>query len=62
MGCPIHIWLPMMAALAPGARMVRDRLSLTRFRKAEPENPAHHIEDMRRWSAISEPASPRTSD
>lgn len=26
MGCPVHIWLPAMAAMAPFARVTRDRV------------------------------------
>lgn len=26
MSCPVHIWLPAMAALAPFARVARDRI------------------------------------
>ncbi len=26
MGCPVHIWLPAMAAMAPFARVARDRV------------------------------------
>ena len=62
MSCPVHIWVPMMAALAPAATVARHRLNALIPRRREPENPANHIEEMPRWSAISEPASPRTSD
>lgn len=34
MGCPVHIWVPMMAAMAPFARMARDR-----FLPARPRTP-----------------------
>ena len=35
MGCPVHIWVPMMAAFAPFARVARDRFlpSKPRFSK-----------------------------
>jgi hypothetical protein len=62
MGCPVHIWVPMMAALAPGATAARHRLNALIPRRREPENPAHRIEDMRRWSAVGEPASTSSSD
>lgn len=26
MGCPVHIWLPAIAAMAPFARVTRDRV------------------------------------
>ncbi|MEE8421267.1 MAG: hypothetical protein V3S31_00655 [Dehalococcoidia bacterium] len=26
MGCPIHIWMPLMASMAPFARVARDRV------------------------------------
>ena len=35
MGCPVHIWVPMMAALVPVARMGRERVKAwTRLRRA----------------------------
>ncbi len=36
MGCPVHIWLPAMAALAPFARVARDRVRSIRVRPASP--------------------------
>lgn len=30
MGCPIHIWAPLMAAMVPFARMARQRISTIR--------------------------------
>jgi hypothetical protein len=34
MGCPVHVWVPLMAAAAPFARIARDRFlaSTPRFR------------------------------
>ncbi len=62
MGCPIHIWVPVMAAMAPAATIARHRLNALIPRRREPENPAHRIEEMRRWSPVSEPSSTSNSD
>ncbi len=36
MGCPVHIWLPAMAAMAPFARVARDRVR-SMWVRPEPE-------------------------
>ncbi len=62
MGCPVHIWVPMAAALAPAATMARHRvLSLLPQRRPD-VNPALRIEEMRRWSPVTSGSeSPVTS-
>jgi len=51
MGCPVHIWVPAMAALAPAARIARERLRLFRAsRSPEATAPAREI---RRFAPIS---------
>ena len=62
MGCPVHIWVPMMAALAPAATIARHRLSALIPGRREPENPAHRIDQMRRWSPVGEATKPTNSD
>lgn len=62
MGCPVHIWVPMMAAIAPAATVARHRLNALIPRRREPENPADHIDEMPRWSAVGETSTPSTSD
>lgn len=43
MACPVHIWVPMMAAAAPFARVARDKVRSLRPAKAattsEPRDP-----------------------
>ena len=67
MGCPIHIWLPLMGAAAPFARVARDR-----FRAMRPGRPSRglHTEaakaprEMKRWAPVgqqpAEQAEPRS--
>lgn len=35
MGCPVHIWAPLMAGLVPVARLARDRLPFGHGRRSE---------------------------
>lgn len=53
MGCPVHIWVPMMAAVAPAATMARHKLRAVLPSKKPAENPADHLEDMSRWSPVT---------
>lgn len=53
MGCPIHIWAPMLAGLVPIARVAKDRLHSVRYRRAEPESPR----EMKRWAPIQPTAA-----
>jgi hypothetical protein len=62
MSCPIHIWVPMMAAIAPAATVARQRLYSLIPRRREHKNPANHIEDMPRWSAVSDTNTSSASD
>ncbi len=54
MGCPVHIWVPMMAALAPAARIARDRFlaSAPRARR-----PARELRTLKRFAPIAPAAS-----
>lgn len=63
MGCPIHIWLPLMGAAAPFARVARDRFRAMRPSRqlhTEPEAPR----EMKRWAPVgqqpAEQAEPRS--
>jgi hypothetical protein len=63
MGCPVHIWLPLMGAAVPVARVVRDRVKSVRprARREEPTAPARAVT---KWPALAgqpvddEPSSP----
>jgi len=58
MGCPIHVWAPMLAALAPLARGARMRWlasrELRRARTAPPAPPPVR----RRWAPIQPHRTP----
>ena len=58
MGCPIHIWLPAMAALAPFARVARDRFRSIRVR---PDSPVARTRVVQRFAPIGATA-PSTSE
>jgi hypothetical protein len=36
MGCPVHVWVPLMAAAAPVVRVAKDRVVALRYRRAQP--------------------------
>ncbi|MFL2646806.1 MAG: hypothetical protein ACJ0KD_05055 [Dehalococcoidia bacterium] len=54
MGCPVHIWIPLIAAVAPGVRFVRDRFRNSIIKQTPYEHPAKRMSDMKRWSPIKE--------
>lgn len=49
MSCPIHIWLPVMGAALPVARVVRDRVKNARLRAKHEEAPARAAT---KWPAL----------
>lgn len=53
MGCPVHIWLPLMAAAAPAARMARHRIRALVSRPAPTKAPR----DLKRWAPVGQPAA-----
>ena len=53
MGCPVHIWVPMAAAITPVATMARHKLRQMLPHRRPNENPADHIEEMPRWSPVA---------
>ena len=58
MGCPVHIWAPIMGGMVPFARVARDRLRFFRMTrsKASAEQPA--APEMKRWAPIGPQAEP----
>ena len=44
MGCPVHIWAPLMAGMVPLARVARDHLHLTRAGRASKSAPARTLQ------------------
>lgn len=58
MGCPVHIWLPAMAALAPAARIARDRFLALKPTPAPPKQ-----RTLQRFAPISSmSAQPASSE
>ena len=53
MGCPVHIWVPAMAAVAPAATMARHKLRSLIPSKKHHENPADRLETMQHWSPLT---------
>lgn len=58
MGCPVHIWLPAMAAMAPFARVARDRVRSMWVRQ-DPEAP-RRARVVQRFAPVG--AAPPTAD
>ncbi len=55
MGCPVHIWVPLMAAAAPVVRVAKDRLVALRYRgSADPldATPVEATPPLHRWAPI----------
>jgi hypothetical protein len=55
MGCPVHIWVPLMAAAAPVVRVAKDRIVSLRYRGAADDLDAATAEAApapRRWAPI----------
>lgn len=53
MGCPIHVWVPMAAALTPAASMMRHRLRTLMPSRKPDVNPAAQLDEMQRWSPVA---------
>jgi len=58
MSCPVHIWVPAMAAVAPAATMARHKLRSLIPSKKHDENPAARVETMRHWSPVTSAGTP----
>lgn len=67
MSCPVHIWVPLMAAAVPFTRTVRDRFAAATHRLFQRDAPApQHPRQAQRWAPIAptaesvqEPPGPR---
>jgi hypothetical protein len=55
MGCPIHIWLPLMGAAAPFARVARDRFRAMRPARRLHTETADAPREMKRWAPVGQP-------
>ncbi|MCK9485718.1 MAG: hypothetical protein M0R73_03315 [Dehalococcoidia bacterium] len=58
MGCPIHIWVPLMGAAAPFARVAHHRVRALfgASTAAEAEAPR----EMKRWAPVGQPPADST--
>ena len=57
MGCPVHIWVPVMASMAPFARVARDRFKAFRFSIGDaPTTTEAEAPTIKRWAPV-QPAS-----
>lgn len=56
MGCPIHIWVPLMASMAPFARVARERSRGLFRRDRGPATSEAHAPVIKRWAPV-QPAS-----
>jgi len=54
MGCPIHIWIPLIAAASPSIRFVRDRFRNSLTKNPTYIHPDNKMADIQRWSPIEE--------
>lgn len=63
MGCPVHIWAPMMVGTLPIARVLRDRLraSLSARSSASSTRETAPEAEPRRWAPI-QPSGSRPSE
>ena len=58
MGCPVHIWAPIMGGMLPFARVARDRLRLFRATRAKAPGEQPAPPEMKRWAPIQSSAEP----
>lgn len=58
MGCPVHIWVPMMAAFAPVARIARDRFFPSKPRAATAGPRHREVRIVRRFAPIAANRTP----
>jgi hypothetical protein len=57
MGCPVHIWVPVMAGMAPFARVARDKFRALRFARSDaPASSEAEAPALKRWAPV-QPAS-----
>jgi hypothetical protein len=48
MGCPMHVWVPLMAAAAPFARVARDKVRALASQPPKVETPR----EVHRWAPV----------
>lgn len=62
MGCPVHIWVPLMAGMAPFARVTRDKFRALRFARGTdaPTTTEAEAPILKRWAPIQPTSSSAT--
>lgn len=61
MSCPVHIWIPLMGAAVPVARVVRDRVTTARSRlRAQRE--AKPAPTIKRWAPVGATSAAREDE
>ncbi len=58
MGCPVHIWVPLMAAAAPVVRVAKVRIDALRHRDTSDATAPEPAPAVQRWSPIDPHARP----
>ncbi len=58
MGCPIHIWVPLMGAAAPFARIAHNRVRAAFSRSTPVEEQPR---ELKRWAPVGQPPADSTS-
>lgn len=60
MGCPVEIWVPLMAAAAPFARTARDRVRSWLPKSSEPVEAAPS--EVHRWAPVGSAGAPAEAE
>jgi hypothetical protein len=62
MACPIHIWVPLVAAAAPAARVARHRVSAWRAVRRDSAPATEPPRELKRWAPVGAAANDRGPD
>jgi|ETNmetMinimDraft_35_1059890.scaffolds.fasta_scaffold514747_1 hypothetical protein len=61
MGCPVHIWVPVMVGMAPFARVARDKFRALRFAHSDaPVTSEVEAPALKRWAPVQSASSSAT--
>ncbi len=53
MACPIHIWVPLVAAAAPVVRIAKHRVQGWRAVRASRQQPDATPRELKRWAPVA---------
>jgi len=62
MSCPVHIWVPLVAAAAPFARVAKDRVAGWRLGRGDTSATIEPPRELKRWAPVGAPADDRRPD